>query len=52
MDDLEKYIDGRKKRDKKFTDGFEEGYLNFKVGILLRQAREEAGIYTNDLGLR
>jgi HTH-type transcriptional regulator / antitoxin HipB len=44
MDDLEKYIDGRKKRDKKFADGFEEGYLNFEVGILLRQAREEAGI--------
>jgi len=42
-DDLEIYIDKRKATSKEFTDGFEEGYLNFKIGVILRQAREDMG---------
>ena len=49
MDDLEKYIEKRKARDKKFAEGFEEGYENFKIGVLLREAREEAGITQEEL---
>lgn len=42
-DDLEIYIDKRKAASKEFADGFEEGYLNFKIGLILRQAREDMG---------
>lgn len=42
-DDLEIYIDKRKAESKEFADGFEEGYLNFKIGVILRQARENMG---------
>ncbi len=44
MDDLEKYIEKRKKKDAKFAQGFEEGFEEFKIGVMLRQAREEAGL--------
>ena len=49
MNDLEKYIKKRKKRDPKFSEGFEEGYKEFKIGILLKQAREEAGLTQEQL---
>lgn len=51
-DDLEKYISRRKKRDPKFAEHFESGYQEFKVGVLLRQARERAGITQEDLARR
>ncbi len=44
MDDLEKYIAKRKKKSREFARTFEVGYGNFKIGYLLRQAREEMGI--------
>lgn len=47
MSDIQKYIKERKKRDKKFADGFDKGYRDFKIGVLLRQAREDAG-YTQE----
>lgn len=47
MSDLQRYIKERKKRDKKFADGFDKGYRDFKIGVLLRQAREDAG-YTQE----
>jgi len=45
MDDLEKYIQKRKDQNPQFKKGYE----NFKIGVLLRQAREEAGITQEDL---
>ena len=44
MDDLNKYIDKRFPKDTRSRESFELGYENFKIGILLRQAREEAGL--------
>jgi hypothetical protein len=44
MSDLKKYIADRKKKDKKFAEGFDEGYEQFKIGVILRQARESAGL--------
>jgi len=49
MDDLEIYIEKRKSKSKKFTKDFETGYENFKIGIALRKAREEAGITQEEL---
>ena len=44
MDALEKYISKRKKKSPRFAKNFETGYNDFKIGVILRQAREEAGI--------
>ena len=52
MSDLKKYIADRKKKDKKFANGFDEGYEQFKIGIVLRQARESAGLTQEDLANR
>ena len=52
MSDLKKYIDERKKRDKKFAAGYDEGYEQFKVGVMLRQAREAAGLTQEELARR
>jgi len=52
MSGLKKYIKERKKRDKGFAKGFDEGYEQFKIGVVLRQAREEAGITQEELARR
>ena len=52
MSDLKKYVDDRKKKDKKFADGYEEGYEQLKVGVILRQARENAGLTQEELARR
>ena len=52
MSDLKKYIADRKKKDKDFANGFDEGYEQFKIGIVLRQARESAGLTQEDLANR
>lgn len=52
MSDLKKYIAKRKKRDKEFAEGFEEGYEQFKIGVVLRQARESAGLTQEELARR
>jgi HTH-type transcriptional regulator / antitoxin HipB len=52
VSDLKKYITDRKKKDKEFANGFDEGYEQFKIGIVLRQARESAGLTQEDLANR
>jgi len=52
MSDLKKYIAKREKTDKEFAEGFEEGYEQFKIGVVLRQARESAGLTQEELALR
>jgi DNA-binding XRE family transcriptional regulator len=47
VDDLEKYIQKSAERDPAFAEIFEAGYDNFKIGVILRQAREAAG-FTQD----
>lgn len=52
MSELRKYISKRKKRDLDFAKDYEQGYERFKIGVLLKQAREEAGISQEELALR
>ncbi len=52
MSDLKDYIKHRKQQDKEFADGFDEGYQNFKIGILLRQVRESLGLTQEDIAAR
>ena len=49
MDNLEKYINKRKKDNPEFAKEFEKGYESFKIGVLLRQSRKEAGITQEEL---
>jgi ribosome-binding protein aMBF1 (putative translation factor) len=49
MDDLEKYIAKRKKQSPAFAQSFELGYENFRVGYVLRKAREELGITQEEI---
>lgn len=44
MSDLNQYVQKRRAKDPEFAENYETGYLEFKIGILLRQAREEAGL--------
>jgi HTH-type transcriptional regulator / antitoxin HipB len=44
MSDLQKYIAKRKATDLIFAEDFDSSYEDFKIGILLRQARESAGL--------
>jgi len=44
MDDLEKHIAEFKKKNPGRAKNFEIGYENFKLGALLKMAREEAGL--------
>jgi len=49
MSDLEKYIQGRKSQDMEFADGFDSGYQDFKIAVLLKQERLKAGITQEEL---
>jgi HTH-type transcriptional regulator/antitoxin HipB len=42
----------RKRTDPKFAKDFESGYQKFKIGVLLRQAREQAGVTQETLARR
>jgi len=44
MSDLKEYIAQRKIQDKDFAKDFDEGYESFKIGVLLKQAREDANM--------
>jgi ribosome-binding protein aMBF1 (putative translation factor) len=52
MSDLQKYIHQRKKVDKAFNEGFDEGYQSFKVGVLLKQAREARGLTQEEIATK
>ena len=52
MNDLDRYVNRRKRTDPDFAKGFDEGYREFKIGVILRQAREEAGLTQEELADR
>jgi len=52
MSDLKRYIDERKKRDRRFGEKYDEGYERFKIGVTLREARKAAGMTQEELAQR
>jgi len=52
MSDVKKYIRKRKAGDPEFAEGFDSGYEQFKIGVMLKQAREEAGMTQEELAAR
>ncbi len=49
MSDVKRYINKRRASDKKFDKNYEEGYTDFKVSVVLRALREEAGLTQEEL---
>ncbi len=49
MSDLKKYIEERKRKSKWFALNYDSGYEEFKIGVMLRQAREKAGLTQDQL---
>jgi DNA-binding XRE family transcriptional regulator len=52
MSDLTRYIEARKTTDPAFAEGFDAGYADFKIGVMLRQAREKAGLTQEQVAQR
>ena len=52
MDDLNKYINKRKKKSKEFVAGFDSGYQDFKIGVILKNARQKAGLTQEEVAKR
>lgn len=52
MSDVQKYVIKRKKRDLIFAENFDSGYADFKIGVLLRQAREDAGMTQEEVAAK
>ena len=49
---LKTYVQERKKTDRAFAKGYDEGYEQFKIGVVLKQAREKAGLTQEELAQR
>lgn len=52
MSDVARYAAQRAKRDKAFARNSETGYTEFKIGVILRQAREAAGLTQEEVARR
>lgn len=52
MSDIQRYIENRSKKDQEFAINFEEGYSEFKIGVILRQAREASGLTQEEVAKR
>ena len=52
MSDLKKYVNERKRRDRIFESGHEDGYDKFKIGVILKQFREAAGLTQEELATK
>jgi ribosome-binding protein aMBF1 (putative translation factor) len=49
MSDVKRYIQKRAERDVEFAENYEVGYADFKIGVILRQAREAAGLTQDEV---
>jgi len=52
MSDVKRYIQKRKESDLEFAENYESGYADFKIGVILRQAREAAGLTQDEVAKR
>ena len=52
MSDVKRYVEKRSQHDKVFRENYAEGYEDFKIGVILRQAREAAGLTQEEVARR
>ncbi|NTW84427.1 MAG: helix-turn-helix transcriptional regulator [Chlorobiaceae bacterium] len=51
-DELQAFIDEQKALHHNFADGYDEGYRNFRIGVLLKQARLNAGMSQVEVAMK
>ncbi|WP_076792499.1 helix-turn-helix domain-containing protein [Chlorobium sp. KB01] len=44
MDELQVFIEEQKELCPGFAEGYDEGYKHFRIGVMLKQARTNAGL--------
>jgi HTH-type transcriptional regulator / antitoxin HipB len=49
MSDVQRYIKKRKKIDNDFADGFDTGYEQFKIGMVIKELRIKEGMTQEEL---
>ena len=49
MSDVKRYVRKSKKRDPEFSEGYDIGYEEFKIGVILKEARQETGLTQEQL---
>lgn len=49
MSDVKRYAQNRAKKDPEFAENYDSGYSDFKIGVVLRQAREAAGLTQDEV---
>ena len=49
MSDFQKYLTKRLDSDQEFSENYDEGYQTFKFGVVLKEARKEAGLTQLDV---
>ena len=52
MSDLSQYIEKRKKSDKEFSVGYDSGYEEFKIGVMIKELRIKEGMTQEELARR
>ena len=52
MSDVKRYIQKRVEYDTEFAQNCVAGYADFKIGVILRQARESAGLTQEEMARR
>ena len=50
--DLQRYIENRKKSDSEFAKSYDSGYEEFRIGVILREARRKSGLTQEELARR
>ena len=49
MSDLQKYKAKRKRKNPKYWEGYQERFETFKLGVVLKQARQNAGLTQEEI---
>ncbi|MGB8212336.1 MAG: helix-turn-helix transcriptional regulator [Anaerolineales bacterium] len=52
MSDVKRYVQKRAEADIEFAQNYAAGFADFKIGVILRQARESAGLTQEELAQR
>jgi len=52
MDNLDNYIEKRKRKSKSFARNFNRGCQDFKIGAMLKLAREESGYTQEEIAIK
>jgi ribosome-binding protein aMBF1 (putative translation factor) len=52
MSDFQRYKEKRKKQNPKFWAGYDKRFETFKLGVLLKQARQDAGLTQEQVAIK